>query len=129
MTTYDDGIIYESPYKDWNGNPIERTPNNYRYSYDAYVVIKIDDKYEHCVYSDRLFQWDSAKYNKLCLKHFGNEGQYWDNRSYKKTQAFLRDYYNNQKLKLIGIMTGCNVSNGFPYWIFMFNCDFDNCIK
>ena len=25
------------------------------------------------VYSDRLFQWDSKKYNKLCKKHFGDE--------------------------------------------------------
>jgi len=121
----DYGIEYISPYRDWDGNAVERTPNEYRYSYDAYVQYKKEDKYEHCVYSDRLLQWDYEKHNKLCKNHFDNEGQYWDNRSIENIEAFLRDYYDKQDLELIGKMEGCNVSNGYPYWIFMFNCKFD----
>ena len=118
------GNVCYSGYKDWKGNSIKRTPDNYSYSYDAYVIVKNAEKYEHTVYSDRLFQFDSGKYNKFCQKHFGNEGQYWDNRSEEKIEAFLRDYYDKPDLRLIGIMQGCNVSNGYPYWVFMFNCKF-----
>ena len=117
-------IIRHSMYNDWNGKPVKRTPDKYRYSYDAYVVSKKADEYQYAVYSDRLLQWDWDKHNRLCKKHFGNEGQYWDNRSEEKIEAFLRDYYENPELQLVGIMTGCNVSNGYPYWIFMFDCDF-----
>ena len=109
---------------DWNGNPIERTTNEYPYSYDAYVVIKKSDEYKHVVYSDRLLQWNYDKHNMLCKKHFGNDGQYWNDRSEKQIEAFLRDYYEKPDLMLVGIMTGCNVSNGYPYWIFMFDCVF-----
>lgn len=108
-------------YVDWDGNPIERTPDNYRYSYDAYVISKKADKYQHAAYSDRLSEWDYTKYRNLCKKHFGNESDYWDGRSSEKIEKFLRDYYNSQKIELVGIMKGCDVSNGYPYWIFMFN--------
>lgn len=117
-------IMFYPQFLDWDGNEVERTPDKYRYSYDAYVTYKKADKYKHAAYSDRLFQHDYKKYNKLCKKHFGNEGQYWDDRSEKKIQAFLRDFYGKPKLELVGIMNGCNASNGFPYWVFMFDCEF-----
>lgn len=122
-----DGMFYfegDSPYVDWNGNPVKRTPDKYRYSYDAYVQHKIADEYQHAVYSDRLWEWDSKKHDEFCEKHFGNKGQYWSGRGAEKIEAFLRDYYNKPDLKLIGIMEGCNVSSGYPYWVFMFNCEF-----
>ena len=122
-----DGLCFfegESRYKDWDGNPVKRTRDEYRYSYDAYVVSKKADKYEHAVYSDRLYQWDSKKHDKFCEKHFGNQGQYWDGRGFKQIEAFLRDYYNKPELELVGIMTGCNVSSGYPYWVFKYNCKF-----
>lgn len=118
-------VIRHSRYNDWEGTPVGRTPDEYRYSYDAYVVSKKKDDYQHSVYSDRLRQWDWDKHNELCKKHFGNEGQYWDGRSDEKIEAFLRDYYGKEELQLVGIMTGCNASNGYPYWVFMFDCDFD----
>lgn len=43
-------------------------------------------------YTDRLWQWDSKKHDELCLKHFGDKGQWWSNRSAEKIQAFLCDY-------------------------------------
>jgi hypothetical protein len=116
----------DSQYVDWHGNPVDKTPDEYRYSYDAYVQVKKADEYQQVVYSDRLFQWDCGKYNRLCEKHFGNHGQYWSDRDFDKIQDFLRDYYDNQELELVGQMEGCNVATGYPYWVFMFNCKFEN---
>ena len=42
------------------------------------------------VYSDRLYQWDYEKYNKLCEKHFGDKGQYFSNRNPKNIENFLK---------------------------------------
>lgn len=119
------GFYSTSPYVDWNDKPVERTPDKFRYSYDAYVIYKKSEEYNQTVYSDRLHQWDYEKYNRLSEKHFGNQGQYWNNRDTDKIEAFLRDYYDKPELELIGIMEGCNASSGFPYWIFFFNSKFD----
>lgn len=70
------------------------------------------------VYSDRLHQWDHKKHNELCMKHFGNQGQYWSEREPSKIESFLRDYMNNPKLVLCKIEEHTNVSNGYPYWYF-----------
>lgn len=70
------------------------------------------------VYSDRLFQWDSEKYNRLCAKHFGNTGQLWNNRDPKKIELFLRDYCDNQSLILCRIEEHKNMSTGYPLWRF-----------
>ena len=108
-------------YRDWHGKPVEKTPHSHPYSYDAYVVEKKADKYKNSIYSDRLWQWDYKKYNELCRKYFGNEAQLWDGRSFNKIEEFLRDHQSNPELRLIGIMKGCNVSSGYPYWVFMFD--------
>ena len=118
---YGNILHFNHRYTDWNGNPVERTPDEYRYSYDAYVIKKIKDDYEDCVYSDRLRQWDWDKHKELVKKHFGNEGQLWHNREFSKIEAFLRDFFDLPNLTLVGVMEGCNVSNGYPYWIFMFD--------
>ena len=68
------------------------------------------------VYSDRLFQWDSKKYNKLCKKHFGDESQYWSNREPQKIESFLRDYIGNKKIILCRIEQQENKSTGYPLW-------------
>ena len=126
VTYTSDGMMFydDLRYVDWKGNPVSRTPEDYSYSYDAYVISKKAEEYQHVVYSDRLLQWDYDKHNELCKKHFGNEGQYWSGRGFDKIEAFLQDYYDLPKLELVGIMEGCNVSSGFPYWVFMFNAVF-----
>jgi hypothetical protein len=110
----------EHAYRDWDGNPVKKNRHDYRYSYDPYVIFQKRTQYDNCVYSDRLYQWDSKKYNLLCEKHFGNQGQMWSGRPIKKIESFLQDYHDNPNLELVGVMEGCNVSTGFPYWIFMF---------
>ena len=119
------GTYFYSDFLDWDGNPIAKTPHDYNYSYDAYVTHRKykDSVAKHTVYSDRLMQWDREKHDKLCRSNFGNQSQWWDGRSPEEVESFLRDYYDNPDLELVGIMKGCNVSNGFPYWIFKFNAD------
>lgn len=47
----------------------------------------------------------------------GDRGQYFNNRKPEEIEKFLSQYLTN-RIKLTAIMEGCNVSNGFPYWIF-----------
>jgi len=116
----ENGMVFRKPqYVDWEGEPIERTPDEYRYSYNAYVLWKDKDDYKDVVYCDRMRQWDYKKYIMLTKKYFGNESDYWYGRERKEIQNFLREYMDKPDLILVGMMTGCNVSSGYPYWIFM----------
>ena len=69
-------------------------------------------------YSDRLFQFDSDKYDSCCLTVFSNKGQYWGNRAPRKIEAFLQLYFGCPELKLKYVIEGCNPSSGYPYWVF-----------
>lgn len=113
------GIEFGMPV-DINGDPVERSQNAYPYSYSEFVTWRNGQNSEinDSVYSDRLYGWDPQKYNSLCQKHFENKGHNWSSRHPTKIQQFLRDYMDNQEIRLIVIVQGCNVSNGYPYWIF-----------
>jgi len=105
---------------DLDGNLVEKDKYNYQYSYDPYVVWKnnyLPDS--SMVYSDRLMQWDFRKFNKCCLQVWNNEAQYFHSRQPKDIEKFLSLYFGKE-IKLTVIMEGCNVSNGYPYWIFGF---------
>lgn len=122
IITSEYGEIYRGyyPYMDWDENPTNRTPISHPYSYDPYVIWKKYNKYNNTVYSDRLVQWDYSKYNRIRKDIFKDESQYWDNCSGKDVELFLRKYFNDDTIVLCGVMKGCNVSSGYPYWIFMF---------
>jgi len=107
---------------DEHDKPVKRTKQTHPYSYDGFVQWRGGKNNEatSTIYSDRLLQWDFAKHDELCQKHFGNKGQYWNNREPEKIEAFLRDWVDDQNLKLILVMEYCNVSNGYPCWRFDF---------
>lgn len=113
--------IFEEEFVDEYGVPCKRTKYEYPYSYDAFVLWKTDGVSNDTVYSDRLWQWDYVKHDKLCKKHFGDEGQRWNRRNPFLIEQFLRDWNDNQNLILIRIMEYCNKSNGFPLWRFDFS--------
>lgn len=70
------------------------------------------------VYSDRMYQWDSNKFNTCCKKIFGNESQYfYSNRTVEQIEKFLR-LYLKKNITLVRITRHTNVSNGFPLWLF-----------
>lgn len=110
-------------YYDLEGNPIERTKDEYPYSYDAFVTYKSNydktNKY-NTVYSDRLYQWDYEKYNNYCMEIWGDRGQYFYNRTHGDIEKFLGLYFDKE-IVLNVIMEGCNVASGYPYWVFIFN--------
>ena len=111
-----------SPYVDEFGKPIKRTPFEYPYSYDGFVTYRGGENSEanNTIYSDRLLQWDYEKCRKMMKKHFGESGDYWNNRSPKKIESFLKEWCGDKNLKLIFVMEYCNVSNGYPVWRFDF---------
>jgi hypothetical protein len=104
-----------------DGRPVEKTLDRWPYSYDAYMTWKGDyhKGKGDAVYSDRLYQWDSKKYDECCRAIWNNEGQYFNNREPKDIERFMCLYFG-YKIKLTGIETGCNYSTGYPYWVFHF---------
>lgn len=100
------------------GNKIERSKMDYPYSYSPFCYYLNGDIKDATatLYSDRLYQWDSEKYNELCKKHFGDKGQIWSGRSVETTEKFLAEYLDKESVKVIAMIEGCNVSNGYPYW-------------
>lgn len=84
------------------------------------TIYKNQVKPNNSVYSDRLLQWDWDKHNELCMKHFGDESQWWDNRNVEKIQDFLRDYLDDDSIILCEILKDKNRSNGYPIWLFQY---------
>lgn len=105
---------------DEHDKPVQRTKHSHPYSYDGFMLWRggKNEEANGTIYSDRLLQWDHDRHNDLCKKHFGDEGQYWNDRDPKKIEAFLRDWCDNQELKLIFIMEYCNAASGYPCWRF-----------
>jgi hypothetical protein len=112
--------IHYSPHVDEFGNPVERTKFDYPYSYDGFVTYRNGENSEanSTIYSDRIHHGE--KYITLCQKHFGNQGQMFFDRKPEQIQAFLRDWCEDQELKLVFVMEYCNVSSGYPLWRFDF---------
>ena len=108
---------------DEHGKAISRTPSTHPYSYDGFVTWRGGKNKEanNTIYSDRLWQWDYKKADKLCIKHFGDKSQYFGNRTPEQIEAFLRDFTDNPNLKLIFIMEYCNQSSGYPLWRFEYH--------
>lgn len=113
-------VTFYSGYINEHGESVERTPYTNPYSYDGFIVWRggLNKDANSTIYSDRLIQWDFKKHDELSMKHFGNHAQIWYDRDPKKIEAFLRDWTDDPKLKLVFVMQYCNVSSGFPLWRF-----------
>lgn len=103
-------VIFENPTSD------RKTKLSHPYSYDPIIQFCTSGEANGTIYTDRFLQWDFAKHDLLCTKHFGDVAQYWDGREPTKIEAFLRDWCEDPTLKLVGVTEHCNVSNGFPVW-------------
>jgi len=113
------GITYFSPFQNEYGVNTKRTPQTHPYSFDGYVTYRngTNEEVNGTVYSDRLQQWDYQKTENLKQKHFGNKGDYYDNRTPEQIEAFLSEYFE-KPVKIIFIMKYCNFSSGYPTWRF-----------
>lgn len=115
------GELYNSSYYDIYGHPVQKTKDEYPYSYDTFVIWKKEYRKNksQTVYSDRLKQWDAEKYNNCCQTVWDNHGQYFDRRTPEEIERFL-SLYLEKRIKLTAITQGCNVSSGYPYWVFYY---------
>lgn len=107
------------------GNIVKRPPATHPYSYDPFVVWEHPERNkslqaDDTVYTDRLWQWDYSKAEKLCFRHWGNVGQMFYDREPEQIQAFLRDYLDVPNLTLVLIMQCVHLGNGYPLWRFDF---------
>jgi hypothetical protein len=102
------------------GKPVKRTKRSHPYNYDGFVLWRggANEEANDTIYSDRLLDWDSAKHDELCQKHFGNRAQRWSDRKPEEIEAFLRDFMDKPNLRLIFVMEYCNQATGYPVWRF-----------
>lgn len=97
-------------------DPNFRPKWKYPYSYDPFTIFRHKTETpEHSVYTDRMYKWDSKKFDALCTEYFGNTSQYFDNRDPKKIEAFLSAYLDKDVI-LCEIIEYCDVSSGYPTW-------------
>lgn len=94
------------------------TKEDWPYSYSEHYLWGEKTKDSEAVYSDRLAQWDHTKHRdaveavadlKCRYGHWGQAG----------TSKFLSSYYG-KPVNAIAVAEGCNVSNGYPYFVFWF---------
>lgn len=108
---------------DLHGKPVERTPYSHPYSFDQHVTW-ISEKFDKnkiysAEYSDRMLGWDREKFARCTQEVFKNQKQYFDVREPKDIEKFLIKYFGHN-LELVAIEKCCNLSSGYPIWIFHF---------
>lgn len=110
-------LVHGGPVDEY-GRPVDRTKSSHPYCYDSFVQWRggANEEANGTIYTDRLLSWDMPKHDRLCVKHFGNRHQYWSDRDPDKIESFLRDWLDDQALKLILVMECCNQSSGYPTW-------------
>lgn len=106
-----------------DGKPIERTPESHPYSYDAFFEYMAPDYKESdsMVYHDRMMQWDGKAFRNAVASVWPDkaESQMFYGKIPEDVEKFLCLYFG-KSVRLTGILRGCNVSNGYPYWIFCY---------
>lgn len=106
-----------------DGKPIKRTPETHPYSYDAFFEYMAPDYNEsdRMIYHDRMMQWDRRAFRNAVAKVWPDkaESQMFYDKIPKDVEKFLCLYFD-KPVRLTGILRGCNVSNGYPYWIFCY---------
>lgn len=118
-TIDDDGIWGDTFDVDpkWVDPRRTRTKDDWPYSYDPYFIWKDEDNFEgsHAEYNDRLQQRDHDKYEKAC--------ELVEKRFERYTREEVSEFltaYHGKEIVATALVEGCNVSNGYPYWVFYF---------
>ena len=107
----------------WDGQVVTRTPSSHPYAYDAYFIWKSDAfrETDHAVYSDRMYSWNSKAFNAAVAATWPKTpmSQMFGGKMPTDINRFLNLFYGKE-VELTGVLQGCNVSNGYPYWIFAY---------
>lgn len=67
------------------------------------------------VYLDRLYQWDTEKYNRCAEKHFGDRRQSLGRTTPQQTQDFLSDYLG-RSVVVVKITRTTGYFDGYWYY-------------
>lgn len=94
------------------------------YSYSEFFVFKTlprDDVLRLAGnYSDRLWQRDVTAFEAAVIAAGKvGSGQRFDQYTARQASAFLSAYWD-KPIECVALAEGCNVSNGYPYWIFWY---------
>lgn len=92
-----------------------RTKEDWPYSYSEHYLWGEREKGCEAVYSDRLAQWDHEK-AAAALKGMSGRYGHWGKAG---TSKYLSAYFG-KPIEAVAVAEGCNVSNGYPYWVFWF---------
>lgn len=100
-----------------------RSKQDHPYSYDPFTVW-MDMSFKsnedcHVIYSDRMSQWDYQKNRTLQKEHLGKETDYLGDFTPNQLTNYLSAYLEREII-MIRIQECCNVSNGYPLWVFWF---------
>lgn len=110
-------------YLDLNGRPVKRTPASHPYSYDEFVIFKSErfEKTDCMVYHDRMMQWSGSAFSKAVREVWPDKphSQMFDGKKPADINRFLNLYFGKE-VELTAVLQGCNVSSGYPYWIFAY---------
>lgn len=128
LTMYDeddDGIVLGGfGGRDFMSPGSNRSVQQHPYGYDPHYIFRLGNKVPHGiegsvgVYSDRMSQWDREKYSECCKK-FLKGGQYLRRLSPAQVTKFM-SHYLGYRVKVTALAEGCNVSNGYPYWVIFY---------
>ena len=106
-----------------DGKPIERTPETHPYSYDPFFEYMAPEYSEsdRMVYHDRMRQWDAKAFRNAVALTWPDkaENQGFYDKDPRDVEKFLGLYFG-KPVHLTGVLRGCNVGNGYPYWIFCY---------
>lgn len=108
-------------YTNIQGDVVQKTPEDYPYSFDPYCTYYGNHFPEDRVtYSDRLYEQNGELFKKCYEEVWGTfYGESFDTYP-QQIEKFLRLYFKNDKLELTGVEKACNYGNGYPYWIFYY---------
>lgn len=107
-------------FMDIQGNIVPAPAKPKRHWADPVVMYDTGEKAISCKDSDRLWSENSTLHDELCLRHFGDVSQWWNNRKPEQIQAFLRDFLQKPELVLVQVQKMYNINSGFPIWHFQY---------
>lgn len=97
-----------------------RTRADWPYSYSDHFLWRDGSreslKDAHAEYSDRMQQWDGDKWRGACAEAPRTQVTHWGQDACTK---FLTAYFG-RPVTACALSEGCNVSSGYPYWVFWF---------
>lgn len=98
------------------GHGEARSPEEFPYSYSPYFIRGSSKEAAGAssFYSDRLQLWYTDEQRAAARKASGFS--HWKRDSSRTASAYLTALMS-KPVRVVAIAEGCNVSNGYPYWI------------